>query len=135
MEKLIFDRTEADIINNTNKGQYNSEDLNRVETWCKYLAETLTNYGYKVEITTKINWGELDYPYSEEIERIRNNVNTLKEAYFSFAQVPETLNKIDIEKANKIEKILAEIYILIQNMELNWAYCDEIYSGEGYFSE
>lgn len=122
MEKLIFDRTEADIINNTSKGQYNSEDLNRVETWCKYLAEALTNYGYKVEITTKINWGELDYPYGEEIERIRNNVNTLKEAYFSFTQVPETLNKIDIDKANKIEKILAEINELIGNMLQTFVY-------------
>lgn len=126
MEKLIFDRTEADIINNTSKGQYNSEDLNRVETWCKYLAETLTNYGYKVEITTKINWGELDYPYGEEIERIRNNVNTLKEAYFSFTQVPETLNKIDIDKANKIEKILAEINELIGIMIQTF-----VYSGVG----
>lgn len=126
MEKLIFDRTEADIINNTSKGQYNSEDLNRIETWCKYLAETLKEYGYKLEIATKTNWLDTDRPYNAEMNRIWSNVNTLKNAYFSFTKMPENFNKIDIDKANKIEKILAEINELIGNMVQTF-----VYSGVG----
>ena len=126
MEKLIFDRTQTDLINDTSKGRYDSTDLNRVEKWCKYLTETLTEYGYKLEISTKTDWVDTDYPYNAEMNRIWSNVNTLKNAYFSFTKMPENFNKIGIEKANAIEKILAEINELIGNMVQTF-----VYSGVG----
>jgi hypothetical protein len=122
VEKLIFDRTQADIINNTSKGQYNAEDLNRIEEWCKFLAETLTEYGYKLEISTKTDWVVTDYPSNAEMDRIWSNVNTLKNAYYSFTRIPDNFDKIDIEKANKIEKILSEINEFISNMLQTFVY-------------
>ena len=42
-EELIYDRTQADVDNDTPKGQYNPSDANRVETWCRYLADELNS--------------------------------------------------------------------------------------------
>ena len=123
MDKLIFDRAQLDIDNDTEKGNYNYTDLNRIESWCQYLANKLTSYSYKVNIVTKTDWNMTDFPTSSEMERIRNNVKTLKEVYFSFTQIPENLEYMTIEKANDIEKILYEIDKILIDMENNLIYC------------
>lgn len=123
MENLIFDRTQLDVDNDTEKGQYTYTDLNRIESWCRYMANILNSYNYYVSINTKMDWKESDYHYSEDLERIRQNVNTLKEAYFSFTQIPENLEYMTFEKANDIEKILYEIDKIIGDMENNFIYC------------
>ena len=81
MDSLIFDRTQQDITDLTSKSYYNYTDLNRVEKWCEYLSEVLNKYSYSVNIITKTDWIMLDLPTQSEIERIRQNVNTLKQAY------------------------------------------------------
>ena len=63
-----------------------------------------------------------DYPTAIEMERIRNNVNTLKKAYFSFAEIPENLDYITWQKANDIERILYEIDKILKHMENNFVY-------------
>lgn len=126
MENLIYDRIQSDVDNKTLKGRHRVEDLNRVEAWCNYLAELLTNYGYVVRITTKTNWAITDMRYASEIERIRTNIGKIKNAYYTLVntpQLPETLNKITWQKANAIEKILHDIDVLIGNMEAGFRYC------------
>lgn len=138
LEELIFDRTQADVDyakeNQASaeflKGAYNYTDLNRVEEWCEYVANRLNEYNYFVDIVVKTNWTMLDFPTSADMERIRSNVEKMKKAYYSFKEVPDTLNKIDIDKANAIEKILSEIDYLINNMIEGFYYCNEIYAGE-----
>lgn len=123
MENLVFDRTQLDILNDTEKGQYTHIDLNRIEAWCVYLAEILNSYSYPVKIETKTNWLESDYHWSKDLERIRQNINTLKQAYFSFTQVPENLEYMTWQKANDIEKILYEIDKILKHMKNNFVYC------------
>ena len=123
MQNLIFDRTQLDIDNDTEKGQYTYTDLNRVESWCKYIADVLNSYNYYVSISTRTDWKESDYHYSKDLERIRTNINRLKEAYFSFTQIPENLEYMTWQKANDIEKILYEIDKIIKHMENNFIYC------------
>lgn len=122
MKKLIFDRTQLDIDNDTEKGQYTYADLNRVESCCRYLADVLNSYSYSVSIITKTNWLESDYHYSEDLERIRQNVNTLKQAYYSFTAIPENLEYMTWQKANDIERILYEIDKILKYMENNFVY-------------
>ena len=113
MDNLIYDRTQSDVIyalNNPSsenflKGAYNYSDLNRVEEWCLYIANILNSYNYSVSIITKTNWSMSDFPTSQELERIRSNINTLKQAYFSFTQIPQNLEYMTWRKANDIEKI------------------------------
>lgn len=130
MENLIFDRTQLDLDNDTEKGQYTYTDLNRVESWCKYLADILNSYNYYVSIETKTDWIESDYHWSEDLERIRQNVNDLKEAYFAFTEIPANLEYMTIEKANDIEKILSEIDFILTSMENNFIYCSVASCGQ-----
>ena len=106
MENLIFDRTQLDLFNDTEKGNYNYTDLNRVEEWCEYVANRLNEYNYFVDIEVKTNWTILDFPTNADMERIRSNVEKMKKAYYSFKEVPDTLNKIDI----LLDKMIAEFH-------------------------
>lgn len=138
MDELIFDRTQADVnyaINNPSsvtflKGAYNYIDLNRIETWCEYLAERLSSYNYFVTVTAKTDWTMSDFPTSQELERIRTNVNNLKQAYFSFTQVPRNLENMTFAKANDIERILDEIDKILIIMENNFIYSGVAVSGQ-----
>lgn len=130
MENLIFDRTQEDVDNLTNKGKYRYTDLNRVEQWCEYLANELTNYSYLVSIVTKTNWTMNDRATPLEMERIRSNVAKIKEAYLSFSSVPDSLEYMTIQKANDIEKVLYEIDGLLDKMPSTFYYSGEKYCGE-----
>lgn len=129
MENLIFDRTQLDLFNDTEKGNYNYTDLNRVEEWCEYVANRLNEYNYFVDIEVKTNWTMLDFPTNTHMERIRSNVEKMKKAYYSFKEVLDTLQNIDIDKANTIEKILSEIDILLDKMIAEFRKCGTFNSG------
>ena len=55
MESLIYDRTLSDITNLTSKGKYNASDLNRVESWTRYLNDKFNELGYRTEDKPIIN--------------------------------------------------------------------------------
>lgn len=130
MENLIFDRTQNDLEQKTPKSYYNYTDLNRVETWCEYLANLLTSYSYPVSISIKKNWAMSDLPNVNDIERIRSNVNAIKTVFHAYTDVPENLNYMTIEKANDIEKILSELDFLTKNMISSFRYSNTFNSGE-----
>lgn len=121
-ENLIYDRTETDLLNKTEKAYYNFNDLNRIESWCEYLANVLSNYNYFVSFEVKTDWIYTDFPTEVEMERIRENVLSLKKAYYSFTNIPENLDYMTIQKANDIERILLEIDKILICMEKNFIY-------------
>ena len=129
MEDLIFDRTQNDLDQGTTKGHYNYTDLNRVEAWCEYLANLLTSYSYPVSVAIKKNWNMSDLPNVSDMERIRNNIDAIKTAFYAYTEVPE-LNYMTIEKANAVEKILSEIDKLIKNMINCFRYSNTFSAGE-----
>lgn len=138
MDNLIYDRTQEDVLyalNNPSsenflKGAYNYTDLNRIENWCTYIADILNSYNYPVKVTVKTNWNMTDFPTKFDMERIRQNINRLQQAYFSFTQIPQNLEYMTWRKANDIEKILYEINTLLNNMISQFYYCGELFSGE-----
>ena len=138
MDELIYDRTQSDVdyaLNNPSseqflKGAYNYVDLNRIEEWCEYIAEQLNLYHYPVSIVTKTNWTMEDFPTKVEMKRIRDNVESLKNAYYSFTLVPENLDKMTYQKANDLEMVLYEIKTYIDNMVNSFLYSGTFYSGE-----
>lgn len=120
MEELIFDRTQEDVTNKTDKGYHDINDLNRVEEWCRYIASLLNLYNYQVKITTKTNWQYTDARTVAQMERIRSNIALLRSTYKNIPRdviVPSSLSPIDVDKANNIEKILYEIDKTISEME------------------
>lgn len=114
----IFDRTETDLINDTEKAYINYTDLNRIESGMKRIADK-----YSVSITVKMNWKSFssssvetldNFPLKPQMQRIINNLNRLIEAsgYTPTVKVPTDFENMDIYKMNNLEKILDEMEYL-----------------------
>lgn len=124
IEDLIYDRTEADIINKTSKGYYNYNDINRIEEWTLYIQEILNNYNYPITLEIKMNWNRKDFLYVKEINRIKRNVERLKETYITYNTTPKLSyeGNMDFIEANRIEKILKDLDKILEAMESNFIY-------------
>lgn len=125
VDNLIFDRLRRDVelalerpnASEFQKGAYNYTDLNRVEQWCEYLKNMLNDYGKEISIEIKMNWNLRDYPTRVHIDRIRSNLDTIKNA--CYALITETIeynNTLNYEQANILEKILFDIDEYIKEM-------------------
>jgi len=60
LESLIFDRTQSDIIELTDKAYIDYKDLNRVEQAIKWVSYVLNQYGYRNTIVSK-TWKPQDH--------------------------------------------------------------------------
>lgn len=127
MKRLVYDRTTSDVnyarqnqsSETSLKGAYNYTDLNRVEEWCRKLADDLNAVGYSISITTKTDWTQDDFPTYSNMERIRQNILKIMRGYHYQTKIYNTVNGFDYRYANNWEKILSEIYDMIRGME-NW---------------
>lgn len=145
--KLIFDRTQEDLqkvldirakltesgwnsltddekvdwVSCALKGSYNYTDRNRVETAVNIINKKLMEYGYidyELEVITDRDMQTIDEFVS--IKRYLDNIQILMEKFFVLATTPElpsSLDGIDIEKANNIEKILFDLNNIISYIE------------------
>jgi hypothetical protein len=136
----ITDRTQADADyanahpdNATpNKGALNFQDLNRIESNCAYLSAQLNAYGYNQSIMVKTNWMVQDFPYQEDIDRIRNNINTLITVYYKLQYSPDIhyWDSLDWNDANSLEQNIKNIDTLLQRMISGFRYSGTFYSGQ-----
>lgn len=110
------------------KGAYNFTDLNRVESAVKLLAAALTAAGYPVEITPVLKgskaedreWQEGDVLYRPQWTTYLANVQALRDAYYTLAEtgeLPTPEDKLKYTGANTIEKVLADIDLLLDGMK------------------
>lgn len=110
------------------KGAYNFTDLNRVESAVKTLAAALTAAGYPVEITPVLKgskaedreWQEGDVLYRPQWTTYLANVQALRDAYYTLAEtgeLPTPEDKLKYTGANTIEKVLADIDLLLDGMK------------------
>lgn len=135
-EPLIYDRTFNDVKRNTSKGNYNASDLNRIESWMEYLKELLHEYGYHTWFETKTDWEVgLGKPnMTTEINRIKTNLQKLKDCFYNIQGTPNVPSTSDVSinysKANDIEKIMVDIDNLIPKIESAFRYADFLYAGE-----
>lgn len=115
------------------KGSYNYTDLNRVGNAVTYVAGRLTDAGYFVPVSPKIDWTDSDIPkesdmqtYLEDVEILRSALTVLPET----PEVPEDMEELTYEEANDIERILLAVDALITNMINAYFYSNEINCGE-----
>lgn len=125
-EAPVIDRSEQDIINRTPKGFMNFSDLNRIEGNCEILGEW-----FDVGISTR-TWSRNDFPAVSEFERIRNNIISLREAYYTLPMTPDTPDSplTSWSKINDIEQILFDLHDLYLKVLQSLYYVGEIYAGE-----
>lgn len=149
---LITDRTQADVdavnaalgrieagrgtaadlqLLDSNKGSYNYTDLNRVAGAVLYVAEELSDNGYKVAVDGKQGWTENDIPTQGDIDKYLADIEAIRSALPLPKNAPVTPGMpLDYKKANDIESILLLVDKLIQNISKSWFYSGELYSNE-----
>lgn len=128
IDTLIFDRTQSDIANDTDKAYIDFKDLNRIEEAIKYLSDILKNNTYYNKIDFKV-WDISDIRNSADKSRIRGNFNSLKDSFFYSFSIP-TCNWEDINDANNIERILYNLDQTIKGMEGYFVYSGVANSGQ-----
>ena len=148
---MIFDRTIQDVENAKvikerlgKGGQITSDDvlvlergtltintLNRIENKQHELSQLLNAEGYyNVAISTK-TWSYNDYFSASEFQRILDNLNVLRENYYTYANTPPTpLPIYHFENINDIEKILVDIEAIIDDMRPRYRRCGTFNCGE-----
>lgn len=126
MDKLIFDRTQQDIINKTKKSYYNVDDLIRINDWIKLLSDYL-GLGLKIETYSLGQIITLD-----NINLILNNIQTLKDNWYVANDTPYTpiANGYNYKSANDVEKILSDLNDFKVSVESDFKYSGTFYSGE-----
>ena len=152
------DLIKLDPQNNNTKGAYNFTDLNRLEEWCSYLQKKFNDNGYKLNLNLKLkyytynelknfkysslkemlfielnrgNWGMTDIPTLSEINRIRDNIQTLKNNLMTRSTLTIIKNNtMNYNQANILEQILLELDELFTLYEKSLRYCGTFYCGE-----
>lgn len=128
------------------KGTYNFTDLNRVESAVKTLAAALTSAGYPVEITPVLKgskaedreWQEGDVLYRPQWTTYLENVQRLRDAYYTLAEtgkLPKPEDKLKYTGANTIEKVLADIDLLLDGMKSIYRRAGTFTAGGSYIKQ
>lgn len=149
---LIYDRTQTDVnaagsirakyqalrdwsglteaeITQLERGTLTNVTLNRVANAVSMLASALNAAGYTVE-TTSQSFSETDRLKRLKYSVYLANVQTLRDAYYTLAEtgeLPAPEDKLKYTGANTIEKVLADIDLLLDGMK-------SIYRRAGTFS-
>ena len=100
------------------KGSYNASDLNRVGTACAYLYGLLSDYGYIVTdyIPLRTDWALTDIPTQAQMSDYIQTVAALKAVLGAAQIIPASMEKINYQDANNIEKLLLEVDDLIKRV-------------------
>ena len=113
------------------KGCYNAADMNRVEAAVQTLAAELNAAGYTVEILPQA-FAETDIVRLSQWQQYLANVQALRDAYYTLAetgQLPDAADRLDYIGANTVEKILADIDLLIGWMKSSYRRCGTCQAG------
>lgn len=117
LDSMIFDRVQADVDKMTSKAYIDYADLNRVESAVKWVSYVLDRYGYKNITHNKLNWKMSDFRTEEDMKRLRENLLSIRSAYYTLEitpLIPDRITYTSIYQANAIEKIIYDIGNLIE---------------------
>lgn len=149
---MIFDRTQNDVdtailirntkvkkfetltesdINYLERGTITTNTLNRIETKQEELKNLFNEMGYwNTPIINKM-WSENDIFNVDEFQRILDNTNVLRNAFFVYKATPNTPPiSYHWQDINALEKILYDLDVMISNVKADYRYCGEFVCGE-----
>ena len=107
--KLITDRTIEDVRAGNAKGYYTYGDLNRVERQVQMLTQLAKQADMHLELQICTDWGRgTDWFTHGEMARYLQNVRLVTERLGVTEKLPESMEYLDYEGANRIEKALAQ---------------------------
>ena len=149
---MIFDRTQEDVdtavrlrnekvkefknltseeINTLERGTITINTLNRIENKQEELKNLFNDMGYwNTPITNKI-WSENDIFNVDEFQRIIDNTNVLREAFFIYTDTPNTPPiSYRWQDINALEKILYDLDVMINDVKSRYKRCGTFRCGE-----
>ena len=149
---MIFDRTQNDVdtailirntkvkkfealtesdINYLERGTITINTLNRIESKQHELKNLFNEMGYwNTPITNKV-WGENDIFNVDDFQRILDNTNVLRNAFFVYKDTPNTPPiSYHWQDINALEKILYDLDVMINDVKSNYRECGTFESGE-----
>ena len=149
---MIFDRTQNDVdtailirntkvkkfealtesdINYLERGTITINTLNRIEEKQEDLKGILNDMGYwNTPITNKV-WGENDIFNVVDFQRIIDNTNVLRQAFFTYKYTPNTPPiSYHYNDINALEKILYDLDVMINDVKSHYRECGTFESGE-----
>ena len=120
LEPLIYDRTQQDVTQRTEKGFYNVSDIQRINSYIEYLSDVL---GLNLTVTD-VSFGQA--LTRAQMDDIISNINAIRAAWYVSHETPPTPIAVnwDWKKANDLEKILFSLDEFWQSVSI-----DKIYSG------
>ena len=149
---MIFDRTQNDVdaaivlrrekvqtfqelteneFATLEKGTITYNTLNRIEDKQDELKNLFNDMGYwNTPITNKV-WGENDIFNVVEFQRILDNTNVLRQAFFVYKATPNTPPvSYHYNDINALEKILYDLDVMINYVKSNYRECGTFECGE-----
>ena len=149
---MIFDRTQNDVdtaillretkvknfetlteteIATLEKGTLTINTLNRIEAKQEELKNLFNDMGYWNTPTTNKTWSENDIFYIDDFQRIIDNTNVLRQAFFVYKDTPNTPPiSYHYNDINALEKILFDLDVMINDVKSNNRECGAFESGE-----
>ncbi|MGI6078761.1 MAG: hypothetical protein ACOYCB_11515 [Fastidiosipilaceae bacterium] len=89
------------------KGCLNVTDLNRIEANTRYISQFLQGYGFQMNVTTKVDWTDECLPNVDDVNRIIDNIEEIRNKYYEPAgmpSLPQTM--VSFSDINAIERSL-----------------------------
>lgn len=131
--EYVTDRTEEDVLLGNAKGLYTPTDLNRVEANVKELSKMATELAVYFSPVTKTDWSRMDLAVDQlQAERYISNIKKLASACGVSVTLPESLDKLNWNSANNIEKSLQMVRNRIIAVTSTFNYSGEFFAGEEY---
>lgn len=124
--------TESEITT-LERGTMTINTLNRIEEKQSELKNLLNELGYwnTANVKCKTNWTYTDIFRDEDFQRIIDNENILRKAFFGYTDTPETPDiSYHYEDINSLEKILVDLDVMINDVKSNYRECGNYNCGE-----
>ena len=122
--------TESEIAT-LEKGTITYNTLNRIENKQEELKNLFNDMGYwNTPIINKV-WSENDIFNVNEFQRILDNTNVLKNAFFVYSYTPNTPPiSYHYNDINALEKILYDLDVMINDVKSHYRECGTFECGE-----
>lgn len=149
---MIFDRTQNDVdtaiilrrekvqtfqelseneVATLEKGTLTINTINRIETKQDELKNLFNDMGYWNTTTINKMWGENDIFNVDEFQRILDNTNVLRQAFFVYKDTPNTPPiSYYWDDINALEKILYDLDVMINDVKSHYRECGTFECGE-----
>ena len=126
-----FEALTENDINYLERGTLTINTLNRIENKQDELKNLFNDMGYwNTPITNKV-WGENNIFNADEFQRIIDNTNVLREAFFVYKTTPNTPTiSYHWQDINALEKIHFDLDVMINDVKSHYRECGTFESGE-----